>query len=210
MNDLTVIKQSEQFLQLQNNIDLAVEESKAIIIFEESDVEKAGFYIKNFKELGKKVEQYRKSITDPINAEVKQINAFFKKLSTEFTSEQDRLVKESNEILREIRARQEAERLKEQKELEDAVLDEAEMFNDPSVIDNIPQVEYKQQKVQSENLTTVRNKKWRVIDIDLVPKEYLTINEDLINQLRKNYDFEVKPQPIAGIEFYFDETVRVK
>lgn len=210
MNDLIVIKQSEQFLQLQNNIELAVKESKQIIIFDETDVEKAGFYIKNFNELWKQLEVYRKSITKPMNDEVKKINKAFDELSTAFVKERERLTEESNEILKEIRARQEAERIKEQVELEDAVLDEAILFNDESAIDNIPQVEYKQQKLQSDNLTTTRNKRWKVIDIDLVPKEYLTINEELINQIRKGYDFEVKSQPITGLEFYYDETVRIK
>jgi hypothetical protein len=207
--DLAIIQQKPEFLVLKSNIEQAVEESKKIIVFAEEDVEKAGFYIKNFKQLEKRIEDYRKDIVKPVNDEVKKINTFFKKLAEMFLPEQNRLLKESNEILREIRERQEQERLAEQKELEDTILDEAEMFNDITVIDQIPQVEFKQQKVQSDNLTTVRTKKWRITDFDAIPKEYLTVNDLLVNELRKDYDFESK-SPINGIAFYFDENLRVK
>ena len=78
MDSLTVIKQTEQFIQLQNNIELAVKESKGIIIFEESDVDKAGFYIKKFKQLGKSIEDYRKEIVKPLNDQTKEILEFIK------------------------------------------------------------------------------------------------------------------------------------
>lgn len=204
------IVKKDEYLSLQNNIQVAIQESKGIIIFEESDIDKAGFYIKKFKELDKKIEKTRKDIVSPINDKVKEINNLFKGLTALYTPELDRLNKESNELLREVRQRQEAQRLAEQKELEDAVLDEAEMFNDVSVIDNIPQVEFKQQKLATDNLTTQRKKTWKVIDLDKVDRKYLMIDEKMIDALRKAYDFEVKEQPIAGIEFTFEESVRIK
>lgn len=204
------IVKRDEYLSLKNNIEKAIKESKGVMIFEESDVDKAGFYIKKYKELDKKIEAVRKKIVSPLNNEVKEINGIFKNLSAMFSPELTRLDKESNDLLKEIRQRQEAQRLAEQKELEDAVLDEAEMFNDPSVIDNIPQVEFKQQKLATDNLTTQRKKTWRVIDIDKVDRKYLIIDEKMIDNLRKAYDFEVKEQPINGIEFYYEETIRIK
>ena len=204
------IVKKDEYLSLQNNIQVAIQESKGTIIFEESDIDKAGFYIKKFKELDKKIEKTRKDIVSHINDKVKEINNLFKGLTALYTPELDRLNKESNELLREVRQRQGAQRLAEQKELEDAVLDEAEMFNDVSVIDNIPQVEFKQQKLATDNLTTQRKKTWKVIDLDKVDRKYLMIDEKMIDALRKAYDFEVKEQPIAGIEFTFEESVRIK
>lgn len=204
------IIRKDEYQTLKSNIEIAITESKGIIIFEESDVDKAGFYIKKFKELDKKIENVRKEIVTPINNEVKEINNLFKELSKLYTPELDRLSKESNELLKEVRSRQAELLIKEQRELEDAVLDEAEMFNDLSVIDNIPQVEFKQQKLATDNLTTQRKKTWKVIDLDKVDRKYLIVDEKMIDTLRKDYDFEVKEQPIAGIEFTFDETVRVK
>ena len=204
------ISNRDEYLTLKNNIEIAVKESKGIMIFEESDVDKAGFYIKKYKELDKRIEKVRKDIVSPINDEVKEINNLFKGLTALYTPESDRLVKDSNEVLKEVRARQEAIRLAEQKELEDEILQEALMFNDESVIDNIPQIEFKQQKLATDNLTTQRKKTWKVIDLDKVDRKYLIIDEKMIDNLRKAYDFEVKEQPIAGIEFTFDETIRIK
>lgn len=198
-----------EYQLLKSNIEAAVKESKAVLIFTESDIEKAGFYIKKFKQLDKSLEDYRKKLVGPLNEEVKAINGLFKKISGEYSLEIDRLNKESNEVLREVRKRQEAVRLAEQKELEETVLDEAIMFDDDTVLDNIPQVEFKRQKLATDNLTTMRSKEWRVLDIEQVPREYLIIDETKLNAIRKGYDFEAR-SPIPGIDFYFTEKVRVK
>jgi len=204
------IVKREEYLSLKSNIETAIKESKGVMIFEESDIDKAGFYIKKFKGLDKKIEDVRKAIVSPLNNEVKEINSIFKNLSGMFAPELTRLDKESNDLLKDIRQRQEAQRLSEQKELEDAVLFEAEMFNDLSVIDNIPQIEFKQQKLATDNLTTQRKKTWKVIDKEKVDRKYLIIDEKMVDNLRKTYDFEVKEQPIEGIEFTFEETIRIK
>lgn len=199
----------EEYQLLKSNIEAAVKESKAVLIFNESDIEKAGFYIKKFKQLDKSLEDYRKSLVGPLNEEVKGINNLFKKIAGDYSLEIDRLNKESNEVLKEVRKRQEAIRLAEQKELEETVLEEAIMFDDDTVLNNIPQVEYKQQKLATDNLTTMRSKEWRVSDLNIVPREFLTLDETKLNAIRKGYDFEAR-SPIPGIEFFFDEKVRVK
>lgn len=206
--NLVKIETSVGFVELKAKIDEAIKESKKILVMEESQIETAGFYIKKFGDLDKKIESLRKDFVKPLNDEVKQINNFFKSLQNSFLPEQDRLKKESNEMLVEIRRRQAELKAAEQKELEDAMLDEAELFDDESVLDNIPQIEFRQTKI-AETLTTVRTKKWKVVDLDKVPRKYLVVDEKLINNVRKDYDFEDK-SPIDGIEFYFEEGVRVK
>ena len=49
--------------------------------------------------------------------------------------------------------------------------------------------------------------KWRIVNEDLIPKQYLMVNEKLINQIIKqtNGSFE-----IPGIEIYKEKSVRVK
>lgn len=203
------VAKRDDFLLLKTNIETAVNESKAVMIFEESDIDKAGHFIKNFKALDKRIEKVRKEIVSPINDEVKSINNLFKTLTTMFEPELNRLTNESNELLREIRRRQEEQKKQEQKELEDSILNEAEMFNDVSVIDTIPQIEFKTEKLKTDSLTTVRTKKWRVVDLDKIDRKYLILDEKLIDKIRKDYDFDDK-SPIEGIEFFTDETVRVK
>jgi hypothetical protein len=206
---MTELTKREDIVELRGKIKEAVEQSSKILIFDSEDVENAGHFIKNFGKLEKRIEEIRKMIVNPLNKEIKNINSFFKKLTEQFKPELERLKTESNQVLFEIRKKQEEERLKEQKELEEAILNEAEMFNDLSVIDEMPQVEFRKETLKTEDLTTVRIKKWRVIDFDKIDRKYLVINEELINQVRKDAGFEDK-SGIEGIEFYYEETIRIK
>jgi hypothetical protein len=189
-----------------------LEESRAVAVFSEKELDTAGFYIKKYKQLDKEIEKMRKSITDPLNKEIKDINSDFKNLTAEFQGELARLNSEVNDFLIEKRKREEEEKAKEQKEMEDSLISEAEIFNDESVLDNIPQIEIKRESLgqMANTLTTARIKKWRVIDLDKVDRKYLIIDEQLMTRVRKDYDFEVKTQPINGIEFYYEETIRSK
>ena len=209
---MEALQKRSDFLELQANIEIALEESRAVAVFSEKELDKAGFYIKKYKQLDKEIEKVRKSITDPLNKEIKDINSEFKNLSAEYQEELDRLNNEVGDYLKEKRKKEEEEKAKEQKEMEESLLHEAEVFNDESVLDNIPQIEIKRESLgmQSNTLTTMRVKKWRVIDLDKVDRKYLIIDEQLIARLRKDYDFEVKQQPINGIEFYYEETIRSK
>ncbi|MCP4394521.1 MAG: hypothetical protein GY804_09690 [Alphaproteobacteria bacterium] len=210
MNQEAIQKRND-FIELQNNIEIALKESSAISIFSEKELDLAGFYIKKYKELDKEIEKTRKSIVAPVNKEVKEINNVFKLLSNKYSDELSRLNGEVNDFLKEKRKKQEEERQKEQKELEDAVINEAEMFDDESVLDNIPQVEIKRESLgdMSNTVTTARIKKWKVIDLEKVPRKYLMLDEKMINKIRKDYDFEDK-SPIEGLEFYFEENIRSK
>lgn len=209
MTELELVQISPSIVELQNKISEAITESKKILVMDERQIEQAGFYIKKYGDLDKRLESLRKDAVKPLNDEVKSINTFFKDLQNSFISEPERLKKETNELLQDIRQRQAELKAKEQKELEDSLLAEAEMFNDESVLDNIPKVEFKQDKIAENNLTTVRTKKWRIINIDKVPRKFLVLDEKLINTIRKDYDYEDK-SIIDGIEFYFEETVRIK
>lgn len=209
MKDIAKIESSVGFIELKSKIDEAVSESKKILITDETQIETAGFYIKKFGELDKRIESMRKEAVKPLNDEVKRINSFFKNLQNGFLPEQERLKKESNEILFILRKRQAEEKAKEQKELEDAIIKEAEIFDDESILNNVPQIEFKKVKIAEENITTVRIKKWRVINIAKIPRDYFIVNEMQINAIRKEYDYEDK-SPIEGIEFYYEENVRIK
>jgi len=198
--------------ELQRKILSAVQESKDLTVTTDASLDKAGFFIKGFKEISKKLESIRKEIVDPMNNEVKSINAFFKLLKGKYEGEEKRLLDDSNFHLKKKREAEEAERKREQEEMEQSALEEAELFEDETVLDEVPEVEIKREKVsdRSENLATTRKKMWKVTDFDKIPRKYLTINEALVNELRNRYDFEVKKQPIEGIEFFFEEKIRVK
>ncbi len=110
--------------------------------------------------------------------------------------------------MRKKRELEEIERKKEQEELDEALIKEAEIFDDETVLDATQEIQIKRQTLSTEHLTTMRVKKWRLIDIDKVPREYLTLNETLINGIRKERPFGAVSH-IDGIEFYTDEVARL-
>ena len=205
------IQKRDDYIALKNNIQQAVKESRAVIILDESHVDKAGFYLKNFRGLSKRIETLRKELVDPLNQDVKIINSFFKTLQSEFSGEEQRLNNELQDFLTEQRQKQEELRIKEQTELEDSILSEAELFNDESVLNNIPKVEFKTTGLGdiSSNVTQTRSKTWSLIDLDKVPRQYLILDEKMISQLRKDFDFEAE-SPIEGIKFTCSYTVKSK
>ena len=205
------IQKRDDYIALKNNIQQAVKESRAVIILDESHVDKAGFYLKNFRGLSKRIETLRKELVDPLNQDVKIINSFFKTLQSEFSGEEQRLNNELQDFLTEQRQKQEELRIKEQTELEDSILSEAELFNDESVLNNVPKVEFKTTGLGdiSSNVTQTRSKTWSLIDLDKVPRQYLILDEKMISQLRKDFGFEAE-SPIEGIKFTCSYTVKSK
>jgi len=205
------IQMRDDYKLLKNNIALAVKESRAVIILDESHVDKAGFYLKNFRGLSKKIETLRKELVQPLNDDVKAINTFFKDLQGEFSAEEQRLNNELQDFIIEQKQKQEEQRQKEQREMEDSIITEAEIFEDESVLDNIPKIEFKTTGLGdiSSSVTTMRIKKWKVTDFDKIDRKYLIVDEALMTRLRKEEDFETQ-SPIEGIEYYFTETVRSK
>ena len=205
------IQKRDDYIALKNNIQQAVKESRAVIILDESHVDKAGFYLRNFRGLSKRIETLRKELVDPLNQDVKIINSFFKTLQSEFSGEEQRLNNELQDFLTEQRQKQEELRIKEQTELEDSILSEAELFNDESVLNNIPKVEFKTTGLGdiSSNVTQTRSKTWSLIDLDKVPRQYLILDEKMISQLRKDFGFEAE-SPIEGIKFTCSYMVKSK
>lgn len=206
------VEKRSDYIALKNNIQIAISESKGVSVFSEKELDLAGFYIKKYKELDKEIEKARKSIVDPINKEVKAINNSFKDLSSEFNAELSRLNEEVSDYLREKRRKGEEERAREQKEMEESIISEAEIFNDESVLDSIPTIEIKRESLgqMTSTITTARIKRWRVVDLDKIDRRYLIVDEQMISRIRKDYDFEVIQQPINGIEFYYEESIRSK
>lgn len=103
------------------------------------------------------------------------------------------------------------ERKEEQDELEQQLITEAEIFDDESVLDNIPQTEIKRTKLsdKTSHLTSRREKRWRLVDFDKVPREYLFLNEKLINAVREQYGY-TDESPIDGIEFFVENVAVLK
>lgn len=189
--EITPYVPKSKIIELISAIEVKKQEADKLLIFDEADIEKAGVIIKEFAKLGKAVEELRKKAVDPLNKMVKGINTFFKGLTSFEVSER---------MLRnEINAFIEEKRKKEQEEL--AEIKKQDIFEEAA-----PVVE---DKLQTEALTTVKRKTWELVDINKVPREYLVLNEKLINEIRQNSELDAE-SPIPGIKFTVTETIRVK
>jgi len=217
---------SPSVIVLKDKIETAIKESKDIIIFTDSSVEKASQFIKGFKNLDKKIEDLRKSEKEPFLLKGKEIDSFFKELQQMFEKEASRLEKEilawkrkQEEEARQREAEERkrledeaiAEALKKEEELKKLAVDKGE---DPSKvkveIPIVPETVQEEIKISSHNssgLSSARYKRFEVVDINLVPREYLCVDESKVKAERSKYDFEAK-STIPGIKFTFTEGLR--
>ena len=196
-----------------------VEEASDVTVMTLTDVEHASLLIKGIGKLSKKAEARRKEIVEPLNEEVKSVNAFFKKLFTEVVIQEARLkdellqfdrrqealhrqkVEEENRKLREEMKAQEEARQKAKAEGQETVPEFA-----PIIVETVS-VAPKLSDSNSFGVSTSRTKIWRVIDLSKVPLEFLTVDEKKVDSIRKGYDFE-EVSPIEGIEFYVEKSIR--
>jgi hypothetical protein len=213
-------------INLKDKIETAIKESKNIIIFTDSSVEKASQFIKGFKALDKKIEDLRKTEKEPFLLKGKEIDSFFKELQQMFEKEAKRL---ENEILawrrkqeEEARQREAEERkrledeaikdaLAKEEELKKAAVDKGE---DPTKVKVeiaiVPETVVEEIKLSSHNssgLSSARYKRFEIVNIELVPREYLCVDEAKVKAERSKYDFTDK-STIPGIRFSFTEGLR--
>lgn len=181
--------QKAKLIELISAIEIKKREADKIIIFDETDVEQAGVIIKEFSKLSKAIEDMRKKAVEPLNKMVKGINTFFKGLMS-FEESEIRLRTEVNKFIQE-------QREKEQRELEET----KELLGDVEEVIG--------QKLTTSELTTVKRKTWELVDLNQVPRDYLILNEKMIDYIRQKSNLEDE-SPIPGIKFTITETIRVK
>jgi len=200
---------NDNIAEVKSKIQLAIMESKEVTVLTSGDVNKASLYIKKFGDISKEAEKLRKQIVQPINDKVKEINNKFKFLVADLEPEEQRLGKEllsyekrETEVANQIAA---AERKKQEEEILNRTIASGREEL-PIIVEEVIAAP----KLASKNaygITTSRLKRWRVTDINLVPREYLTIDETKVKTLRGNYGYEDK-SPVEGIEFYFEKNIR--
>jgi len=145
----------------------------------------------------------RKEYLDPINAQAAEIRDFFKQL-TDPIEEADKITSGlmlaySAEVTRQ---REEADRL-EAKRLQLAK-DQEELTGEHTVsLDTIPKPEEAKKRVRTNlGLTSkVDHWKFKVVDLDAIPREYLIPDEAMLNSIAKKHH---DGKPVAGILFFND------
>lgn len=221
------IEYDRSILDLTEAIEKTLSDSSGIAVHSAADVLTASHYLKIYKHFTKKGEEIRKKCVEPFNSAVKEINGFFKKIYSMYAAEEGRIEKELlafNEMQVRIAEEQKKEKqrileeaaIQKAIEIEEIQILEAESGNLPAEgmkMVEIPEVkEFSSEapKLSSANLSgisTARIKKWRVTDLSLVPRQFLAINEAMLNSLRRGFGIE-DASPIPGIEFYYETIIK--
>lgn len=156
--------------------------------------------------LGKSLEEKRKEYTAPLNEYLKAINEAFKKLSEPLTEAKrttdNRILSYRAEIARQRAEAEEINRQKIELARREAALNQGEITVDTTPV---PVPEEAVSKVHTDMGTTgiVHNRKYRVVDFALLPDTYKLENSVLLGKVCRAGIPE-----IAGVEFYFEESLR--
>lgn len=183
-------------MQLSEKAKMEVEASaekalavNKIIIIDDKTLEEANNLLTIAVKAEKEIEKRRKSIVDPINKQLKEINGFFKKYSEPLKSLIGYL---KSEVLR----YQQAKRLEESKE--------AREFADALGVE----VEETRESIKLEGAAgTVQSRlvwTFKIADKLKVPSEYLIVDEKKVREAIRNGIREIE-----GIEIYQEEKLAV-
>jgi len=218
--------QDIQVIELNLLIETAVSESKKIVVLTLESVNESSAYIKQFSKLEKRIDEVRKSYTEPLDRRKKEIMESFDKLKVIFSAEKLRLEADTKKWL--IRQRENAEKKAqiERKQAEEKALLEAiekesrlkaeavQRGKDPDMITVepaiIPETIIEAPKLSTFNssgIGTMKVSQWRITNINQVPRGYMMLNESLVTSYRKSRGVDAMSD-IPGIEFYFTETLR--
>lgn len=151
----------------------------------------------------KQIEKKRKEYLDPVNAKAAEIRDYFKQLQDPI-EQADKLT--ADKILdygREVtRQREEAERI--EAEALQLAKDQEKLTGEHTVsLEEISKPAPEKQRIRSDvGLTSkVKHWKWKVVDADAIPREYLIPDEAMLNSIaKKHHDGKVIP----GLMFYND------
>lgn len=210
---------TEDIKKIENQITTTQEKALQIAVIDNDTYSQAGELLKLHKGLEKQIKAYfepmkkkasdaHKEICAKENEELAKLVPTIQYLNKQMTSwniEQER-VRQAEEI----RLRREAEKAEEERRLQAAIeaeaagaKEEATAILDEPIYVPPPIVEKVVPKVSGQTMTTTW--KWRLKNIDLVPRQYLTTDDIAINAVVRGMKNKTN---IPGIEVYPDSNMR--
>lgn len=210
----------EQLIAFQKRAEVYYNKASLFVIVDNDSYLASAEDLKQIKAQIKAIEDYRKSITDPINEQIKRIKAFFdvpinklkeaeeviKGAILKYQKEQERKRLEEQARLREeaekrrLELEQKIKKLEEQGKTEKAeeIKQQAETIITPVLANDT---------VKVAGISKMKVWKYRIVDENLIPREYLMPNEKMLTQIAKSTKGALK---IPGVEFYCEETIAAK
>ena len=214
MTEVTITREMQKF---QTDSQEIFEAAKKVIIKNPDSYEYQANSLRNIKTQWSEIDEKRKELVRPFQAAVKKLNDFFSvplnQLKTAENLIKQALIRYTDE--KEKERLQEEKRLREQAEKEAAKLEKkADKLEEKGQTEKafetrldaksipVPVVAKKVEKVKGISFKEVW--KFRIIDIDKVPRKYLIVDEKSLGEIARSTKGKVT---IPGIEFYSDKTV---
>jgi len=179
----------EVIQKAESDAALMAQQAEAIQVTTTEQEEQAYTTLTQIKQAIKTIESKRKEITKPLNTSLKTTNAMFKKLAAPFI-EADRIVRDKVMDFRQLQEKKAEKELKRRQKIQaahEAKGHETHEITEPEV------------KVSKE---TVVAKRWtfEVVDVNKVPREYLSVNHVLINKAIRDGVREIDGLNIFQVE----------
>jgi len=205
------VEKSKELKTVDNGLSIYQEKANTLTVIDEQSYTDAADFCKDIKIANKKIEEKRKFFGTPYADAKKAIDSIFKeKISA--LSQIEKTIK--NKMLtyhnkQEEIARKEREKIEEQnrRKMEKAV---AKQEANPDKIVAPPILKSTNvkvdQTVKGDNATsTVKKiKKWKLVDINQIPREYMCIDEKKINAVVK------AGVEIPGIQIYEEASLAIR
>lgn len=193
--------------EIKTEVGNVQERVTTLAVKSEADVEAATTFLADIKARIDRVEQLRKFFVEDISKWVRAKNAAFKAASEPLEQAFDAVKRQINayRLEQERAARAEEERLRK---LQEKKNERREAAGKPLDMTPAPVVERPQAVVRTEAGKAVTTKVWkyRLVDINAVPREYLRCE---VKALEVNRAIAAGVREIAGLEIYEDFDTKI-
>lgn len=193
INEKQIDKQLDKKIETEvKEVSLITSKSnKLVVIKSDADIVKAVEFLVLVKDKINTLEDERQFYTKPINESLKRLNARFKEL-TEPLKNAERAVKDAINNYKQAR---EEQRLKDQDKLQ-----KKNGNANIVLIDSIPDIV----ESKSGEIRTTRRWVYEIVDVNKIPKEYLTLDTDKVNEA-----ISEGIRSIPGLKIYQKEDISV-
>ena len=203
--------------EAQEQSALILNNAKGMIIANQHDYEKSAEFLKVIKEKYKQLESIRKNITAPLDQAKKAVMDLFRK-PTACLEDAEKIVKKAMIIFfndqEKIRRDQELKLQKEAEKKRQEMLKKAEAAREKGKDIKADEYEEKANNTiaptlaprveQVKGVAAKKIWKYRIIDINAIPREYMIPNDELIGQIVRASKGIIK---IDGVETYSDNII---
>lgn len=175
--------------------DLLTEEIKKLVIEDDEDFEYVSGVLLEVKRYDKEIEARKKLVTDPLNAALRELRTWFQPIQ-KVLSNNEAILKKKIGDYKLLKEKQQEEQMRKIAEASKAGDFEGAYMVSQNLVE-LP---------VAKGISTTRKWDYKVTDLSLVPREYLTLDHDVVKKHIKEAGKD-QPADIPGV--VFEEVVGV-